>query len=101
MKTIVVVFLSGLVGLFIGGRLGYVPGSSSGKTAGALKGICEVVDTAVTAKVLPLNQAEKFGSTQVQTIKVSAQDAQDYLDFNTREGDVCRRIVNGIVQSTK
>jgi hypothetical protein len=101
MKTIAAIFLFGLVGLVVGGSWGYSSGSSNGKTAGALNGICTVANAAVAAKVLPSNQAEKIGSTHAQTIKVSAQKAQDYIKYSPREDDVCRRIVNGIVQATK
>lgn len=101
MKAISAIVLSVLFGLFIGGRVGRLVGGSSSKTMGAIDGICAVADAAVAAKVLSPEQAEKLGSTQAQTLKVSAKKAQDYLNNRPREGDICRRIVNGIAQATK
>lgn len=99
MKTITAIFIPALVGLLIGGGLGYFRGNPVGAEGGRLAGACEAADAAIAAKVLTPEQAEKLGSALAA--KVDVQGARTYTQNNTSAGDGCRRVFTGIVQAAK
>lgn len=101
MKTIAAIFIPLLVGLFVGGGLGYFPGSARGKDAATLGSVFTVADAAVAAGVLTQQQTGKLGTTLSQTLKVNPQVAKEHINDPLGVTDACRRIVSAMVPAAK
>jgi uncharacterized membrane protein (UPF0136 family) len=99
MKTIVTVLVPPLVGLLVGGLLGYVVVGAKAKNVAILAGTCSIVDLAVKEKILTPDQAEKLGLAMAKQVNV--KDSSGFVNNNSDAGEGCQRAFKGIVQAAK
>jgi hypothetical protein len=98
MKTVLMLLGAAAIGLMGGGIAGYTTGLPVGAGAGMLKGICEVTDAAVLAKVLTVDQATQLGKAIPQ--KFSANEVANFTKNMPDVGEGCKRSLKGVPQGS-